>query len=115
VTYYPSLTRTQNNILDFIEEFIGLNRGLSPTSREIQAGCEISSTSVVAYNIEILANKGYIELTRGIARGISLPPKEETNSRVGQLQGAIREALGLIKENHRYNAAVSVLEKALEE
>ncbi len=112
---YPSLSSNQNNILTFIEEFIARNNGLPPTIREIQFGCNISSTSVVDYNLNILCERGYIRWIRSTARGIMLPPKEEEETGVGQLKGAIREAIILIRDSQRYKAAVAVLSKALAE
>jgi repressor LexA len=61
----------QTKILGFIREFID-KRDLSPTVREIQDGCGISSTSVVAYHLEALEEKGFIRCNREIARGIEL-------------------------------------------
>jgi SOS-response transcriptional repressor LexA len=109
---YPSLSSNQNNILTYIEQFTALN-GIPPTIREIQAGCGISSTSVVDYNLNILCERGYIRWIRSTARGILLPSKEEAETEAGQLKGAIREAIILIRDSQRYKAAVEVLSKAL--
>ena len=50
------LSEKQENILDFINRFIA-EEGYPPTIREIQKSCNISSTSVVSYNINSLQNK----------------------------------------------------------
>ena len=54
------LSEKQENILNFINRFIS-EEGYSPTIREIQKSCNISSTSVVSYNINALKNKGYLD------------------------------------------------------
>ena len=63
------LSEKQHNILDFINQFI-TDEGYAPTIREIQRGCEISSTSVVSYNINALKEKGYFDLRKNSSRGI---------------------------------------------
>ena len=47
------LSQRQENILDFIEKFLD-DYQFPPTVRDIQSGCNISSTSVVDYNLQIL-------------------------------------------------------------
>ena len=48
-----SISERQEIILDFIQDFIDVN-DYPPTIRDIQAGCNISSTSVVSYNLDKL-------------------------------------------------------------
>ena len=43
-----------------------------PTVRDIQAGCEISSTSVVDYNLHIMQREGYLRRLPEVSRGIEL-------------------------------------------
>ena len=50
------LTDKQKDILIFIEEFIN-DFGYPPTIRDIQNNCDISSTSVVIYNLDRLQEK----------------------------------------------------------
>ena len=53
------------------------DKGYPPTIRDIAAGCGISSTSVVAYNLDKLAQAGYIRRHSDISRGIQfLTPQE---------------------------------------
>ncbi len=66
-----SLSRRQEQILDFIEGFCGQN-AYPPTIREIQKDLEISSTSVVDYNLNALEERQYIRRNRHISRGIEL-------------------------------------------
>jgi repressor LexA len=51
----------------FIEEY-----GYPPTIREIGKACEISSTSVVNYNLNILEHKGFLARDREVSRGLRL-------------------------------------------
>jgi len=46
-----------------------------PTIRDIVTGCGISSTSVVDYNLKILAREGYIRRHPEVSRGIVVPPR----------------------------------------
>ena len=63
-------TRRQQ-ILEFIQEFMTEN-GIPPTVRDVQKACEISSTSVVDYNLRILERDGYLNRRPDVARGIEL-------------------------------------------
>ena len=66
-----ALSDRQQDIIRFIDRFIG-DRGYPPTIRDIQAGCKISSTSVVDYNLDILEREGYIRRHAEVSRGIEL-------------------------------------------
>jgi repressor LexA len=66
------LSSKQQRILEFIERFAE-EKGYPPSIRDIQRGCEISSTSVVDYNLNILESKGYLHRDREVSRGIELP------------------------------------------
>ena len=61
----------RQQILNFIQEFIQDN-GLPPTVRDIQKACNISSTSVVDYNLRLLDRDGYLNRRPEVARGIEL-------------------------------------------
>ena len=63
-------TRRQR-ILDFIQVFIDEN-GIPPTVRDIQRACDVSSTSVVDYNLHKLRQDGYLNRRPDVARGIEL-------------------------------------------
>jgi repressor LexA len=65
------LSPKQQKIANFIYRFWE-DRGYPPTIRDIVAGCGISSTSVVNYNLNILEKKGYIRRHREVSRGIEL-------------------------------------------
>lgn len=47
-------------------------KGYPPSVRDIAKGCQISSTSVVAYNLARLEEAGYIHRHSDISRGIEL-------------------------------------------
>lgn len=66
-----SLSRRQEQILDFIETFCRQN-AYPPTIREIQKELDISSTSVVDYNLNALEERNFIRRNRHISRGIEL-------------------------------------------
>ncbi len=65
------LSEKQKRILDFLREFTNQN-GYPPSVRDIQAACNISSTSVVDYNLNILEREGYVRRAPDISRGIEL-------------------------------------------
>ena len=66
-----SLSQRQENILEFIEKFLD-DYQFPPTVRDIQSGCNISSTSVVDYNLQILQKEGYLNRLPDVSRGIEL-------------------------------------------
>ncbi|MBI4283311.1 MAG: repressor LexA [Chloroflexi bacterium] len=66
-----TLSSKQERIIDFVRNF-GIDKGYPPTVRDIVSGCDISSTSVVDYNLDILERGGYIRRHAGISRGIEL-------------------------------------------
>jgi len=61
----------QTRILDFIRSFID-DHDYPPSIRQIQEACDISSTSVVDYNLRSLEKSGYIRRDRDVSRGIEL-------------------------------------------
>ena len=65
------LSARQQRILQFIDEFID-DRGYPPTVRDIQHACDISSTSVVDYNLNVLQREGCIRRSPEISRGIEV-------------------------------------------
>lgn len=65
------LSSKQQKILDFLRHFIH-KKDYPPSIRDIQLGCEISSTSVVDYNLKALERLGYIRRDREVSRAIEL-------------------------------------------
>ena len=91
MTTNKKLTARRQRILEFIQAFIEEN-GLPPTVRDIQKACEISSTSVVDYNLRLLDRDGFLNRRPDVARGIELlddsgqpinsPPKMQIVGRI---------------------------------
>jgi len=72
-----SLSAKQERIINFVTEFLQ-DKGYPPSIRDIAAGCGISSTSVVAYNLNKLEQAGYISRHSDISRGIKfLTPQQK--------------------------------------
>lgn len=65
------LPRRRQQILDYLHESLQ-EHGLPPTVRDIQNACDISSTSVVDYNLRLLERDGFIRRRPDISRGIEL-------------------------------------------
>lgn len=66
-----ALSEKQARILRFMQDFIA-EKDYPPSIRDIQQGCDISSTSVVDYNLKQLERKGYIRRDREVSRAIEL-------------------------------------------
>lgn len=65
------LSKRQEAILDFIRRFTE-EHGYPPTIREIGRACDISSTSVVNYNLNKLERAGFLVRKREVSRGLRL-------------------------------------------
>lgn len=66
-----NLTARQLQILSFVQGYIE-RHGYAPSIRDIMAGCGITSTYVVTYNLDVLEREGHLTRERVIARGIVL-------------------------------------------
>jgi repressor LexA len=69
------LSDKQKRIISYINRFLA-EKGYPPSIRDIQAGCNISSTSVVDYNLNILESRGYLRRHADVSRGIKLLNRE---------------------------------------
>jgi len=81
------LTKRQQEILDFIEEFLD-RRGYPPTLREIGNEFGISSTNGVRVNLAALEKKQYIIRRPWLSRGIELvhsPKVKQTDGEIGYI------------------------------
>ena len=67
-----TLTARQQQILDFIREFIQAE-GYPPTRAEIARALGFRSANAAEDHLKALARKGAIELQGGASRGIKLP------------------------------------------
>ncbi|MCG8349318.1 MAG: transcriptional repressor LexA [Chloroflexales bacterium] len=70
------LSRRQEEILTYVENFVRKN-GYPPAIRDIQRDLEISSTSVVAYNLKALQEKGKLNREEKVSRAITLPEQPQ--------------------------------------
>jgi repressor LexA len=78
MTKTPALPAKQERILAFVTRF-WQDRGYPPSVRDIVGGCELSSTSVAAYNLKILQDKGLLNRQAGVSRGIERPADAEAS------------------------------------
>ena len=69
-----ALSQRQQEIYQFIERF-SREKGRPPTIREIGSAVNISSTSVVNYNLNILEKAGMISREKEVSRGLRLTPQ----------------------------------------
>jgi repressor LexA len=65
------LPTKQAQILEFLRSYIE-EKDYPPSIREIQEGCDISSTSVVDYNLRKLEERHLIRRDREVSRGIEV-------------------------------------------
>ena len=65
------LSEKQSRILEYIGDYLR-EHPYPPSVRDIQGGCNISSTSVVDYNLRLLERDGHIRRSPEISRGIEL-------------------------------------------
>ncbi|MBI4339754.1 MAG: transcriptional repressor LexA [Chloroflexi bacterium] len=65
------LSERQQRILRYIGDFLE-EHGFPPSVRDIQHACDISSTSVVDYNLRIIEREGHIRRSPEISRGIEV-------------------------------------------
>jgi repressor LexA len=88
-----TLSPRQERILSYIREFVQ-DHGYPPAIRDIQSKLQISSTSVVAYNLKALQSKGMIDRESNVSRGIKIanaekPTPFKTNGFQVPLRGVI--------------------------
>ena len=72
------LSSRQQDILKYIQGFVE-EHGYPPAIRQIQEVLNISSTSVVAYNLKALENKGLLKREGKVSRGITIPQATPLN------------------------------------
>jgi repressor LexA len=73
------LSERQQSILDYISDFLDAN-DYPPTIRDIQVALDISSTSVVDYNLNVLEERDCIRRNRNISRGIEIVGRSTNRS-----------------------------------
>jgi repressor LexA len=87
------LSVRQKEILHYIEEFVH-GHGYPPAIRQIQEKLDISSTSVVAYNLKALESKGLLKREGKVSRGITIP--QSTPVRLNHVEAMAVPILGVI-------------------
>lgn len=85
------LSERQKNILAYIQEYVA-EFGRPPTIREIGSAVNISSTSVVNYNLTKLKERGLLERDAEVSRGLRLTDK------VAEATGQARQAVSQVAE-----------------
>lgn len=65
------VSRKRQRILGFIRDFLS-ERGYAPTVRDIVHGCDISTSSVVQYHLDVLEREGHIRRDPQVFRSIRL-------------------------------------------
>jgi len=65
------LSERQQKIVETIRKFM-IRYGYPPTMRQLGEAADISSTSVVSYNLGVLQRKGYLTRDREVSRGLRL-------------------------------------------
>lgn len=88
------LSTRQQNILEYTWEY-WRDAGRPPTIREIGRAVNISSTSVVNYNLNKLEERGYLEREAEVSRGLKLT--EKALSLFESARTAIRDAADMIR------------------
>jgi repressor LexA len=88
------LSQRQEKILNYIRDFLQ-KYGYSPAIRDIKNDLDISSTSVVAYNLKALQEKGMIARDTRVSRAITLPHTDPEPS-AGVFSGFKVPLLGVI-------------------
>lgn len=92
-----TLSDRQVRILAFIRRYLA-EHNYPPTIREIGKDVGIPSTSVVKYNLERLQDKGYIERSEEVSRGLRLKDGPSLAAALGSLAPRLVEVrkLGII-------------------
>ncbi len=81
------LSDRQKKILLYMDEYMD-SHNRPPTIREIGAATDISSTSVVNYNLTKLTEKGFVKREAEVSRGLTLT--EQALEYLGKTVGAVR-------------------------
>ena len=71
---YAVLSDRQKRMLEFIQRFTA-DSGYPPSIREIGDAADISSTSVVNYNLNRLVEEGFLSRDQNVSRGLRLTDK----------------------------------------
>lgn len=108
------LSERQQAVLDYISAFLDQN-DYPPTIRDIKNELNISSTSVVDYNLKVLEERNLIRRNRNISRGIELvgrvPQRNSASSVPVSIVGQIAAGLPIeVPEMFSENDVLGVVE-----
>lgn len=87
MTDADKLSKRQQKMLEYITQYIR-DSGRPPTIREIGRAANISSTSVVTYNLNKLDERGFLDRDAEVSRGLRLTEKAEAI--YGSIYGAVQ-------------------------
>jgi repressor LexA len=90
-----ALSNRQREILNYIEGFVQ-DHGYPPAIRQIQDKLSISSTSVVAYNLKALEQKGLLKRQGKVSRGITIPHSQMAPVHISARESVQVPLLGVI-------------------
>ncbi len=107
------LSSKQLRILEFLRSFLD-EHDYPPSIRDIQQGCDISSTSVVDYNLKRLEEKGLIRRDREVSRAIELLDAGGRRSRTVRVPVLGKIAAGLPIPMPPDTAALDAYDDAVE-
>ena len=98
------LTARQQLVYDYISEYLQDN-GMPPTVREIAEGLGFKSPNSVQEHLKLIEKKGFIELRRGIARGIfpikdKATPKRDDNVNYLPLIGSVAAGIPITAQEN---------------
>ncbi|HEY86655.1 MAG TPA: repressor LexA [Dehalococcoidia bacterium] len=82
------IPKSRLRVLNFIRAFLR-QRGYTPTVRDIVKGCNISTSSVVQYHLNMLEREGYIHRDPKVFRSVRLIETEQPVARQVPLLGTI--------------------------
>lgn len=107
-----SLSERQKNILGFIYKY-RQEHDRPPTIREIGSAVDISSTSVVNYNLTRLEERGYLERDAEVSRGISFTDKAReflgvVANNISEAAASVAAEVGLLRIPLRGNIGASL-------
>ncbi|MPZ22291.1 MAG: repressor LexA [Dehalococcoidia bacterium] len=110
----PDLSDKQQRILQFIGDFID-EHDYPPSIRDIQIRCQISSTSVVDYNLKALERSGYIRRGREVSRAIEVVGTRRRPTRTVPILGSIAagQPIPVPEDGADYDDTIGLTEEML--
>lgn len=72
------LSSNEKKVFDAIQDFVSKHK-YPPSVRELCKATGINSTSTIFMNLKSIQEKGYIDIEKGVARGLILKASKKTN------------------------------------